>query len=312
MRAIFLGGTRFIGLRAVELARERGHAVTVVHRGVHRAQLPSGVDEILVDRGDPTALLRAVARTNADVVIDTYAMTRADARHATESLRDLASRAIVLSSQDVYAQFGAMNGHACEAIEDVVTEASPLSVPFPFRGMEGHEDRRDYDKKDVEAVYREATPAPFRSVTVLRLPAVFGRGDYRRRFGAIVDTLDRGERTIPMQAGGAWRWTHGHVDNVARAIVLAAESNVDGFHVFNVGERRTPTMRERVERIADAMNVSVRFVEAAEVMEPFSLLGKMPNDVVADTSRVRSALGFDETTSEDDAYRDVVDWIREA
>ena len=77
MRLSFIGGTRFIGHAAVKLAVERGHVVTVLHRGKHALEL-ADVKDMLVDRADPSALCEALARVRPDVVIDTRAMTRSD------------------------------------------------------------------------------------------------------------------------------------------------------------------------------------------------------------------------------------------
>jgi len=46
-----------------------------------------------------------------------------------------------------------------------------------------------------------------------------------------------------------WRWTHGHVENVAAAIVIAALHSAAARRVYNVGEPHTPTMAERLARL---------------------------------------------------------------
>ncbi len=149
--------------------------------------------------------------------------------------------------------------------------------------------------------------APLPGVTVLRLPAVYGRRDPQRRFGAIVDALDRGEVRIP--GPGAFRWTHGHVDNVAHAIALAAEAEPAGPRVFNVGEAETPSMRERAEAIAARMDRSLTF-DKSEPPEAWGLFGVLPNDVVVDSSAIREALGFGEPLDEDARLDDLIAGLR--
>jgi nucleoside-diphosphate-sugar epimerase len=194
----------------------------------------------------------------------------------------------------VYAQFGRLNGHPASRIEESVSETSPLTVRFPFKGIADHEGGSEYDKKDVETLYANASKAFFESVTALRLPAVFGSGDYQRRFGFIVDALDSGVRQFPCQDQASWRWTHGHVTNVAQAILLSAEKRLGGFNVFNVGEEHPPTMRERVDRIARLMDTSVEWTETEDLPKEFSLVGKMPNDFVVSTKEIRSILAYRE------------------
>ena len=255
MRLAFIGGTGFIGHAAASAAVGRGHEVFVIHRGVHPAEV-EGVTDVIADREDPSALAAALRSCAPDAVVDTRAMTRADAETTLAALDGTGARRVVLSSQDVYAQFGRLNGLEAPEPEPVITEQSPLTVPYPFRGIAEHSGGEMYDKKEVEAAFRDAGDA-----IVLRLPAVYGRRDPHRRFAAVVDALDRGETRFPTQGGGVFRWTHAHVHDVAHAILLAAEAEVGGFHLLNVGELETPTMRTRADDIAEYMGHQIEWVE---------------------------------------------------
>jgi len=312
MKIVILGGTRFIGRHVSKIAEERGHSVFVLHRGTHSAPLSPGVRELLIDRENKIALSQALKDIKADVLIDTFAMNEEQSRRTVEAIGNLVPHVVVLSSQDVYAQFGRLNGHATSVIEDRVTEKSPMTVPFPFKGIAEHEGGANYDKKDVESVFSAACENLFAAVTTLRLPAVFGSYDYQRRFGSIIDYIDSGKTRIPCQNHASWRWTMGHVENIASAIVLTVEKKADGYRVFNLGEKTTPTMRERVERISQLMEISIEWEELSNLPDAFSMLGKMPNDFVVDTTAFRSAFGYEETLSEDECYRDLIGWCRKS
>ena len=151
--------------------------------------------------------------------------------------------------------------------------------------------------------------------TVLRLPATYGSRDAQRRFGVLVDALDRDETSIPHQGGASFRWTHGHVSDVAHAIVLAAEQQAEGFHLFNVGEPEAPTMGEWAESIASQMGKTIDWVEH-EDSEPFpeewGLFGKMPNDMVVDSTRIRQGLGFAEVLGVEQRINDLITGLRES
>ena len=310
MRIAFVGGPGFIGPAAVRDALGRGHEVVVLHRGVH-PNPTEGASAVTVDRADATALAAALEGTRADAVVDTRAMTSTDAQTTVTAAAPLGVPLVVLSSQDVYAQFGGLLGHPGPAPEERITERSPLTVPFPYRHIEGAHRDPDYDKKDVERVFREAVDAgTLERVTILRLPPTYGRGDPARRFGGIVDALDRGDGRLPHRGGARWRWTHGHVDDVGRAIVLAAEARGPGIYVFNVGEAETPTMGEWAERFAAHLGKSLRWEETAELPAALGHLGEMPNDVVVDTTSIREKLGFVEVTSPDRRTADIVAWAR--
>jgi nucleoside-diphosphate-sugar epimerase len=318
LRIAFLGGTRFIGHAASALAVARGHTVTLLHRGMHPMDV-AGARELLVDRGDPSALCLALRRLSPDVIVDTRAMTEVDAEVTALASKLCGARVVVLSSQDVYAQFGRANGLPAPEPEAVVTERSPLTVPYPFRGLGGHEGGPDYDKKLVEAVFAEAARAPDApgviarggSAIVLRLPAVYGSRDPKRRFGSIVDRIDAGERIFPCEDGASWRWSHAHVKDVAYAIALAAEAEDAGYRVFNVAEREVPTMRERVDAIGAAMGVALRWEPAKEPLpEDLAILGRPATDLVCDASALRRALAWSEVTRESERIEDIVAWAR--
>ena len=310
MKIALVGGTRFIGRASCEQAIQYGHDVFLLHRGVHANDV-AGAESILVDRSDASAMRSVLQHLRPQVVIDMRALTRADAQSSVNAFDGLRCHVVVLSSQDVYAQFGRLNRLPAPEPEALVTEESPLTIPYPFRGIGGHSGGDEYDKKEVEAVFCSSAGSAAASVTILRLPATYGRNDYQRRFGDIVDGLDAGVRQLPCVESGRWRWTHSHVVDVAHAIMLAAVTPVAVFSVFNVGEQQTPTMRERVEVIAACIRTQIEWHSAEEVPERFALLRKMPNDFVVDSSRIREELKFGEITSEEERVGDLVSWLRQ-
>lgn len=309
MRITFIGGTGFIGHAAACDAVARGHDVTCVHRGVHENEV-DGAASIIADRADAGALAAALRKSAPDVVVDTLALTRRDAETSVRAVRDLNVSAVVLSSHDVYAQFGKLLGHPAPAPEALVTEDSPLTVPYPFRGKRAHSGGDEYDKKDVESVFRHAG---LPGAIVLRLPATYGPRDSQRRFGWIVDAIDDGTTRFLHKGGGTWRWTHGDVRDVGRAVVLAAEAPADGFRIYNVGDEDAPTMRAWADRIAAEIGVSLSWAEAEnEMPEPFAYLGDSRHDFVVGSERIRRDLGFREVTTRESRLTDLVDWLRES
>ena len=308
MKISFVGGTVFIGHAAARSAVERGHQVTVIHRGEHPAEI-AGANSLLADRTQTDALRAALHASAPDAVVDTRAMTAHDARATIDASRELEVPVVVLSSQDVYAQFGRLNGHDGPDPERLVTEDSPLTVPYPFKGIAEHAGGDAYDKKDVEAEFRETSD--LRDVLVLRLPATYGSRDPQRRFGVIVDALDRGVRDLPIRGGGNFRWTHSHVANVAHAIVLGCEARLSGYHLFNVGEAETPTMKERAELIASATGTEIEWrVSDESLQDDWAIFGEMRNDVVVDSTKIRRQLGFAEVLGPDACLADLIDGLR--
>ena len=68
MRLLILGGTLFLGRHVAAAALQRGHAVTLFHRGEHPATGLEGAEELL---GDRTGDLGALEGRSWDAAIDT-------------------------------------------------------------------------------------------------------------------------------------------------------------------------------------------------------------------------------------------------
>ena len=273
MEILVIGGTKFIGPHVVRALTDRGHTVTVFHRGEHESGLPSSVRHVH-DRsaGIPVLSFPAEVRQRPfDVVIHMIAMGEHDAAAAVHAFRGKAGRLVVLSSGDVYRAYGRFAGlEVGPAEEGLLKESSPLrSVLYPYRTQARSPDDwvYSYDKILVE---RAVLSEPRLPAVVLRLPKVYGPGQN--------DDLATvyGFRHRPQ-----WRWTHGYVENVAHAIVLAV-LHPSAAGVYNVGEQHTPTV---AERLAD--------LPASSVPEA-SMAANFDQNIVFDTTRIRDGLGYSE------------------
>lgn len=115
MKILVLGGTRFLGRHLVAQALERGHAVTLLHRGASASGLFPQAEHRLADRnGD---LAAALAGGTWDVAIDTNAYVP---RHVDSAAAVLAGRVgqyQLVSTISVYAEDAA----------PPLTEDSPLA-----------------------------------------------------------------------------------------------------------------------------------------------------------------------------------------
>ena len=270
MRLLVIGGTKFIGPHVVRQLAAGGHRVTVFHRGATEAALPSGVEHIHdLAAGIPVVTYPAsLLEQPFDIVIHMIPMGEDDALAAVESFRHRVSRLVVLSSGDVYLAYGRFTELEPGPVEEgPLTEQAPLrSVLYPYRKAASPGDwMYRYEKILVErTVLREPTlPA-----VVLRLPKVYGPGgnaDLATMYGC--------------RAWPHWRWTHGYVENVAHAIVLAAlHPKASG--IYNVGEERTPSV---AERLADLPRSS---------LPDMVMTANFAQNLVYDTSRIRRDLGY--------------------
>ena len=237
-----------------------------------------------------------------DTVLDMGAMSETDARRTVEVFRGLAARAVMVSSVDVYQGFAVVTGAASDGLVPVpLTEDS---MPRKQRS----ESPDTNDKLLAEQVFQDCRDL---RTTVLRLPMVYGPGDYQRRAREILRPMRDGRETILLDEGFRnWRVTRGYVEDVAAAVVLAAIDPRATGRTYNLGERDPWTEEEWILAIGAAAGWGgkVRFLPAGRLPEHLATGIEFRQDLVIDTSRIRQELGYTEATARTDAITRTVVW----
>jgi nucleoside-diphosphate-sugar epimerase len=102
------------------------------------------------------------------------------------------------------------------------------------------------------------------------------------------------------------------VENVAAAIALAAVSDRAAGRIYNVGEADALTELEWARRIAAALQWNGEFAVMPDALVPPYLRapGNTKQHWVADTTRLREELGFEEPVPRGEAIRRTVEWER--
>lgn len=280
-----VGGTAFIGPYVARELSERGHDVTLFHRGQHEsALLPPQVrhfrsqDAAIPVLNFPQDLLRA----KFEIVIHMIPMGEADARAAVQAFAGRTERLVALSSGDVYRAYGRLTGLEPGPVEaGLLTEDSPLrKTLYPYRGQAKSSEELNYYYEKI-LVEDRVLGHPQLPATVLRLPKVYGP-----RGNADLATVYR-YRDWPH-----WRWTHGYVENVASAIVLAALHPAATNRIYNVGEAGTPTIAERLQTLPSS------------TLPPIEANGyDFRQDIAYDTTRIRTELGYTEPISYEEGLK---------
>jgi UDP-glucose 4-epimerase len=295
MRVAVLGGTRFIG-RAItlELARA-GHKVCVFHRGESEPDELAAVGHVHVDRSDIASVADELA--DAEAVVDTMALSATDTTPVLEVLPRTA-KLLVLSSMDVYQAYASLQaGTVTEPVP--ADEESPVRADrYPYRGVIPGMD--DYEKLDVEELYLR------RGATVCRLPMVYGEHDGQRREWFILRRVAAGRSRIPIGVG-TWLSTRAYVGDVATGVRLALESPDTDDQVFNLGERRTPSVGLWARQILEAAGSDAELVTVpdASLPEDLGLTAAIPQHLVCDSTKARTKLGWTETAPMESLRRSV-------
>lgn len=128
MRALVLGGTRFVGRAIVDELLARGHEPTLFHRGQSGAGLFPDCQRVLGDRRES---LGALAGREWDWVLDVCAYIPREARMAGEAFARCAARCLTVSTVSVYAPTGGRGpaeGDALLELDDPATETVDAST----------------------------------------------------------------------------------------------------------------------------------------------------------------------------------------
>lgn len=318
MRILIIGGTNFMGPLVVRSLIEQGHEVIVFHRGQTQTDLPRGVKELLGDRHSLDEFAVELQRLAPEVVLDMIPLTEQDALEVMRIFSGTALRLVAISSQDVYRAFGRVNGKETGPVESMpITEESALRLNlYPYRGEtpRNQDDPKkwqdDYDKILVERVVMSDANLPG---TILRLPAVYGPGDYQHRLFSYLKRMDDNRPAILVdEAEAQWRWTHGYVENVAGAIALAVTDERSAGQIYNVGEPFAFTMAEWIGQIGRITGWQGRIVTVphGRLPEPLRWDINAEQDIVVDSSRIRKELGYKERVDLEEALQRTVAWER--
>jgi nucleoside-diphosphate-sugar epimerase len=308
LRVLVIGGTRFIGPRVVKQLVEKGHDVAVFNRGETGAELPEGAGRVRGERRNLANFAGEFRRLAPDVVLDMIPMNEKEARGVVHVFEGIAQRIVAVSSGDVYRAYDRLTGRDPGPPDPVpLHEHSPLrEMLYPYEGRGDDE----YEKILVEKVVKGESGLPG---TVLRLPAVYGPGDYQHRLFPYLKRMDDGRPAILLSEGiSSWRWTLGYVEDVAAAIVLVTVDGRAAGRTYNVGESDPLPWAERVREIGRAAGWSGEIVAVSRRRLPEHLDQGLDTDqhLFVDTSRIRRELGYEEAVSRSEALRDTVVWER--
>ncbi|MDJ0568989.1 MAG: NAD-dependent epimerase/dehydratase family protein [Pleurocapsa sp. MO_192.B19] len=324
MKILVIGGTNFIGPYVVRQLIEMGHEVTVFNRGQTTVKLPEEVHWLKGDKPSACASFVGDRQNLSDyklqfqklapqVVLDMIPYTAKDAQDVVDTFKNIAQRVVAISSADVYRARDIIWQRETGIIDPTpLTEDSPLrSQLYPYRGLSDDPFAHDYDKIPVEQVLINATNLP---ATILRLPMVYGAGDYRHRLYPYLKRMDDKRPAIVLEEKLArWQGCYGYVENVARAITLAVNEEKAKGNIYNVAELPGSTVADLIQAIAKIVGWQGEIVIVPKTQMPDT--GKFKSNLnqhwVTDSTRIRTELGYREICDRHEALRRTIGWSRE-
>jgi nucleoside-diphosphate-sugar epimerase len=319
MRILVIGGTGFIGRFLVPRLIDAGHEMAVLQRPESEKELPDGARSIRGNRhalADSARVLRDFA---PQVVVDLILSSGRQAATLMDVFRGYASRVVAASSIDVYRAMDVVHRREDGLLEPLpLREDSALRTrlhPYPAEQVRAMQNifawlDDDYDKIPVEQTILGDAQLPG---TVLRLPMIYGPGDPRHRFFPVLKRMDDARPVVVLPRSFAeWRSPRGYVENVAAAIALAVFTDRAKGRIYNVAEAESFSELEWARMLAGVTGWSGEFLVVDDDEAPASVRvgGNLSQHLVADTTRIRSELGYREPIAREEAIRRTIAWQR--
>ena len=211
MRALVLGGTRFLGQALVQNLAKANFEVTVLNRGTQEIAYPGGVRHIKADRQNQ-AQMKSVLGTNYwDVIYDLICHDPETAQTSLEIFRDRTNRMVYASSCFVYSYGQNIHEEQFDAKSYVIPEGDLKS----FTGTEA--------RRVTEAILSQR--ASFK-VSAARFPFILGERDPTQKLrGLIRRIINKEVISIPNSAA---KFSVISLEDAAKAILRLGLYAQDG------------------------------------------------------------------------------------
>ena len=301
-RRLVLGGTAFIGRHLVEPLPAAGHDVAILNRGASAA--PAGVEPLIADRKDGAAMARALRGRHWDAVYDVSASVQ------VAGLEDIAALVEMLDGQcGIYEFISSIAAYRMGHGAMPWTEELPTTRSRATK-YGGH-------KAAVEQLLAERRARTGFAYTVLRPAAVYGPHNNIPDGEMAMFLRLTQRRPVLLPHDGLVCFPYGHVEDLARAMLLAASTPAAVGETFNI-TADSVTSRHFVETIAAIVGVEPDIVlvpdavtEGLKAPLPFNhRFAKLLHAVVS-CDKARHVLGFTPAYDFEAGHRQTYAWFLE-
>ncbi len=282
MRALVLGGTRFIGLHLVYELLRRGHQVALLNRGQAPAALPPDIERLYADRADPTAVKRVLRGREFDVAFDISAYTTSTLAPAVEALEGHVGRYIFCSTVGVYAP----------------SETLPITEDQPLAKDTSQTSQYGLDKVACEEYLRERWRARAFPFTTLRPCTVYGPNNYnpQREFSLFARLLRKRPILVPGDGSAVIHLVH--VSDLARAFAAAPETGSSRGQAYTLAGPEAVTLLDYVSLLGRIVGIEPSLVLVPpEMLDDRGAPSSFPaypwrSSAIYDTKKAQAHLDF--------------------
>lgn len=301
-RVLVVGGTGPTGLPIVAGLVARGHAVTILHRGLHEhPETSDAVEHVHADPYDVDSVAAALGARTFDVGVVMYGRLR---RLAELLAGGRVGRFVSVGGVPAYR--GWMHPWLYE----------PPGLPVPIAEDAATVATPEEDGKGWRIVRtEEAVFAHHPTAVHFRYPYVYGPHQLAPREWCIVRRILDGRRRIVVAEDGLTLHHHGYTENLAHAVLLAVDHpDAIAGHVCNAGDEEVLTIRQVIEVVAAALDHPLEIVSLPFALAvPAHPLLTQPATThrVLDLTRLRHGLGYRDLVPSREAVARTAHWLVE-
>ena len=305
MKILFIGGTGIISTASTVLAAQRGIDVTLLSRGQHPSQLPSGVKTktMIADVNDPSTVQK-LEHESYDAVVDWIAFTPADIERDLKLFRGRTKQFVFISSTSAYQK---------PQTHYLMTESTPLANPH----WDYARNKIACEERLMQAYREEGFP-----ITIVRPSLTYGEtlvplvlNSWQKSYTA-VDRMIRGQKLV-VPGDGTSLWVVTHNTDFAKGLVgLLGHQQAIG-HAFHITTDEVLTWDQLFRIVGSSVGVEPQlvhipsdFIYACLPEKKGTLIGDKSVSVVFDNSKIKRFVpGYCATTSFAEGVRRSLAWF---
>lgn len=311
MKILVIGGAGVTGTVIVRQLLARGCDVTILHRGIHAANLPDSVARIHADPYAKDGLTAVLEGKHFDVVIAMYGRLR----HVAQALIGHTTRLIsVGGAAPVYKGWGEMMApNPWETTQHTplfLAEDHPLASaqttdPFSIAVRK--------TEQDVLGMHQEG----HFNVTHFRYPLVYGPNNISPAEWGLIRRAREKRTPLILPAGGMTLVARGFADNIAHAIVLAVENPAaSAGQIYNICDAHTIYNHEWVTLLSEIMHHNFETIDIPFSALPTGFRATPPqllyrHHCVMDISKLKQQLDYRDVVSVEEALERTVKYYME-
>lgn len=316
MKALIIGGTKFIGRAIVEEALQKNHEVVLFNRGKTENEF-NQLQLIKGDIEDIASFKKELLNFEFDIVVHCIAYTEKHAQDLRGIFKNTKAKLIILSSCDSYQAFQGLNRRK-DLAELPIDERSPLSsMKYYWSDSQIKGTFTDtYDKNLLTDILMDGFKREEYQLTVFKLPLVYGPYDYQYpgRHGAFIQRiLDKKEDFILSDREQCQIYTYGYIENLASAIVYSFGQGITNGKIYNLGEEKSRSRRRWAELYGEILGWSFNFHVLPEelIKKDKTARSAPPQHLLIDSALYSRETGFQNPIDLDTAIRRTFEYAKE-